>query len=59
MANVVVAVVIDECQVAENAAAQLLLRGDSITTLRNNKIVESPTAPAVQREERAVLYTAQ
>ncbi len=46
-------VVIQSCEAAENAEAQLLLRGYSRTLVRDSKLVASPGAPAIQREEQA------
>lgn len=50
-------IVLQSGQAAENGEAQLLLRGFSKTTLRGMKLLESPAAPAVKREERATLKT--
>jgi hypothetical protein len=46
-------VYLESCQSAENAEAQLLLRGLSHTIVRDTKLIEAPGAPDVKREERA------
>ncbi len=46
-------VVVQACELAENADAQLLLRGYSYTVVRDSKLVESPGAPAIKQEEQA------
>lgn len=46
-------VVIQGCQAAENAEAQLLVRGYSHTVVRDSKLIESPGAPAIKQEEHA------